>query len=51
MPKFDTSFNFGANVAGGGGKAKKPNATKVKRKRPKGTSSKSRRYFSAMHGP
>ena len=41
MPKFDTSFNFGADVLSN------PTAKAPKRvKRPKGTSSKSRRYFS-----
>jgi hypothetical protein len=51
MPRFDTSFNFGANVAkpkAGKGQAKKGGG---KVKRPKmGGSSKSRRYFAGMHG-
>jgi hypothetical protein len=50
MPRFDTSFNFGANVA-------KPKVAKAKAapkpraaKRPKGPKSKSRAFFSKMHG-
>jgi hypothetical protein len=48
MPRFDTSFNFGANVKAGGSKRKAG-----KRKKTRGgrsTASKSRKYFSAMHG-
>jgi hypothetical protein len=45
MPRFDTSFNFGANVA----KPKKTGTGK-KRKKPKGKSSKSRKHFAAMYG-
>jgi hypothetical protein len=49
MPRFDTSFNFGANVA----KPKAPKAPKAGRKKRKGggtTSAKSRKHFAAMHG-
>jgi hypothetical protein len=43
--RFDTSFNFGANVKtkGGGGK-------KGRRKKPKGAKIKTRSYFSTTHG-
>ena len=47
MPRFDTSFDFGANIS----KPKKPKAAKRKRARVgRSTSSKSRRYFAGMHG-
>jgi hypothetical protein len=49
MPKFDTSFNFGANVVNKPREsAKKPSAARKKRRR--GTSSKGRKHFAAMHG-
>jgi hypothetical protein len=49
MPKFDTSFNFGANVKAGG--SKKPKATKRKKARGgRSTSSKSRKYFAGLQG-
>jgi hypothetical protein len=41
--KFDTSFNFGANVSSGSKKAKKP-------KKPKSKKSKSGQHFASMHG-
>jgi hypothetical protein len=49
MSKFDTSFNFGANVSGKSGKTSKGPRP---RKRRKGgtTSAKSRKHFSTMHG-
>jgi hypothetical protein len=50
MPKFDTSFNFGANAAKGGGKGGKSKARTGKRRRSGTTSSKSRKFFGAMHG-
>jgi hypothetical protein len=47
MPRFDTSFNFGANVAK---KPKSSKGSKPKKKRPKGGPSKSRKHFGAMYG-
>jgi hypothetical protein len=43
-PKFDTSFNFGANI--------KPRAAGKPRKRRRGgtSSAKSRRFWAGMHG-
>jgi hypothetical protein len=41
VPRFDTSFNFGAN---------KPKKAPAKPKAPKGAKAKSRSYFGAMHG-
>jgi hypothetical protein len=49
LPRFDTSFNFGANVKAGG--SKKPKAGKRKKTRGgRSTASKARRYFAGMHG-
>jgi hypothetical protein len=53
MPRFDTSFNFGANVSGAAGKSpKKPKAAKRNKARVgRSTASKSsHRYFAGMHG-
>jgi hypothetical protein len=51
MPRFDTSFDFGANVKGKSG-GKTPRAPKPRKKRKGGgtTSAKSRKYFGTMHG-
>jgi hypothetical protein len=45
MPRFDTSFNFGANV-----KPKAKPARPKAAKRPKPGKSKSRKFFASMHG-
>jgi hypothetical protein len=45
MPRFDTSFSFGALA-----RPKKPAAKPKAAKRPKGKKSKSRAFFGAMHG-
>jgi hypothetical protein len=46
--RFDTSFNFGANVKP---KATKGKAGKARKKKPKmGSRSKSRQHFATMHG-
>jgi hypothetical protein len=53
MPKFDTSFNFGANApAAKGTSAKAGGKSKGARKKRRSgtTSSKSRKHFGAMHG-
>ena len=45
MPRFDTSFSFGALA-----KPKKPTAKPKAAKKPRGGKGKSRAFFSAMHG-
>jgi hypothetical protein len=49
LPRYDTSFPFGANVKAGG--SKKPKAPKRKKARGgRTTSSKSRKFWAGMHG-
>jgi hypothetical protein len=49
MPRFDTGFDFGANVKGKG--SKKPKTARRKKARVgRSTASKSRKYFAGMHG-
>jgi hypothetical protein len=48
MPRYDTSFNFGANAPS---KPKsKPARPKAAAKRPKAGKSKSRKFYATMHG-
>ena len=45
MPRFDTSFSFGALA-----KPKKPAARPKAAKKPRGKKGKSRAFFAGMHG-
>jgi hypothetical protein len=52
MPRYDTSFNFGANVSAKATPAKAGGKSKGARKKRRSgtTSAKSRKFFGAMHG-
>jgi len=47
MPRYDTSFNFGANAPKPKARAARPKAAA---KRPKAAKTKSRKFYATMHG-